>query len=369
MGHHHHHHAESNFRLALGTYIFRVALAFIIVGILLAYGMTFQVSESENVIVTRFDRPIRVVTEPGLHFKLPWPIDRPHTIDMRKRIFSTQHVATLTKDKKSIILLTYAVWKVKDPELFLKSLGSIEAAEKSLDSLIVSHKNVVMGKYDLNALVSTDESKIGVEEIERQICESVHADVCDKFGVDVLQVGIKRMSFPEENVEAVLDQMKAERESAAGKLSAEGNMRAQQIINEARVASAETIKQGTIQAGEITGAATMEAAKIRSEAHSLDPKFYQFWRTLQAMRNTIGPRTTLILRNDSGIFQPIFEMPKMDSALTPVEKGLVPDAPANSGTPAESAASTPDAAAPAAPTAPAANPAEVPAASQAAPAN
>ncbi|MDO5114272.1 MAG: protease modulator HflC [Planctomycetia bacterium] len=323
--HHHHHSSDPENRLSLGTWLFRVVISLLIVGLLIGYGMTFQISESENVIVTRFDRPIRVETEAGLHYKLPWPIDRAHTIDMRKRIFSTPHVATLTKDKKSIILLTYAVWQVRDPMLFLKSLGSIEEAEKSLQSMVVSHKNVVMGKYDLASLVSTDAERIRAEEIERQICEGVDEDVRDKFGVDVLQVGIKRMSFPPENVEAVLDQMRAERQSEASKLRAEGNMQAQKIMNEAKVASAETIKQGTILAGEITGNATQEAAKIRSETHQLDPKFYQFWRTLQAMRNTVGPRTTLILRNDSGIFQPIFEMPKMDEKLPDVApKELLP---------------------------------------------
>ncbi|MDO4575634.1 MAG: protease modulator HflC [Planctomycetia bacterium] len=340
-GHHGHHHGELH-RLPLGTYLLRVVVSVLIIAVLIGYGMTFQVSESENVVVTRFDNPIRVVTEPGLHSKLPWPIDRAHVIDMRKRIFSTPHVTTLTKDKKSIILLTYAVWQVKDPMQFLKSLGTIEGAEKSLESLVVSHKNVVMGKYDLASLVSTDASKIGVEEIERQICEGVHHDVCEKFGVDVLQVGIKRMSFPEENVQAVLDQMSAERQSEATKLRAEGKMKASQIINEAKVASAETIKEGTILAGEITGKATLEAARIRSQTHQLDPKFYQFWRTLQAMRTTVGPRTTLILRNDSGIFQPIFEMPQMDGKLPDVApKALIsPTVPAPTPAPVPAPAPT-----------------------------
>lgn len=325
-GHSHHHPVGIENRGSLGGYIFRIVVSLFIVSLLLLYGVTFQVSESESAVITRFGNPIRKESESGLHWKLPWPVDTAHIIDMRKRNFNTPHAATFTKDKKNIIMMLYGVWQVTDPVQFLKTYGTVDKAESRLRELIIHQNNFHMGKYELSSLVSTDETKIHTPEIEKQVCEAVNKDVEGKFGVKMLQVGVKRVSLPEANLQAILDHMSQERQAEADRIRAEGVTQAKRIMNEAEVASEETIKEGTIQAGEITANAHKESSRIYADMYGLDPDFYRFWSTLRFLRESIGPRTTIILRNDSSVFAPIFGVPEIGTlpGMAPV-KDLIPE--------------------------------------------
>ncbi|MDO4569252.1 MAG: protease modulator HflC [Planctomycetia bacterium] len=321
--HHHHHHAsDPENRLSPAAFVFRVVVSLLIVAMLIANGMTFQVSETENVIVTRFDNPIRTVSEPGLHFKLPWPIDRTHSVDIRKRIFSTPHVQVVTKDNKSVIIIAYMVWEVDEPLQFLKSLGDVEAAQKSLQTSVINQVNVMKGKYDLSAFVSTDASQIKTDEVEAQICENIEKEVGDKFGVHVVQVGIQRIALPEENSTAIINSMRQDRDKEIGILREQGQLEVTKIQNEAAKLASATIERGNTEAQAIRSRAENEAAAIRAQTQNINPKFYEFWRKMEAMRRTISDRTTLILRNDNALFGPLFEMPKLDEAKANIQPSL-----------------------------------------------
>lgn len=289
----------------------RVTISILIVAILIASGMAYQVKEgSENVVVTRFDRPIHVAKDAGLHWKLPWPIDRANYVDMRKRTFSTPHAAALTQDKQSIILLAYVVWQVSDAEQFLKSTKTAAEAQSKLESTVVSEKNTILGTYNLSTLVSTNPEHANImDELEQKICAAVRAKHIDA-GIEVLQVGIKRISFPEATVDSTLEKMRAERRTIASTIRAEGEQKASIIRNDAQREEAETLAKGTQRAGEILAEARVQEAAIYAKSYSLDPGFYQFWRQMQTIRDTLGPKTTLILRNDSDLMKPIFQMPK-----------------------------------------------------------
>ena len=118
-----------------GQLAFNILLAVVIVGLLITYSMALQVSEGTNAVVTRFGKPVREVTEPGLHWKAPVPVEQSHVIDMRKRLFNTPYTATLTRDRKNVIILTYVVWRVEQPLLFLQSVGTPETAEDKLKGM------------------------------------------------------------------------------------------------------------------------------------------------------------------------------------------------------------------------------------------
>ena len=164
MSDHHHHHGHCHChshdpenKLSWKTYIFRIVFSLLIIAIVLAYGMSYQVSEYENVVVTRF----------GLHFKLPWPIDQVRVVDMRKRIYETPLVSNQTKDDKTVMLKTYMMWRVCDALKFIRAFGSdVEAAEKNLESSVVGLKNPVLGDYPMSALISTNGSEVKITEIE-----------------------------------------------------------------------------------------------------------------------------------------------------------------------------------------------------------
>ncbi len=295
----------------------RLVLAVAVVGLVVAYSMYFQVSEGSKAVVTRFGDPVRALHQAGLAWKWPWPIERVHTIDIRRRLYNSPYTATLTRDQKNVILLTYAVWRVEDPQLFLQSLGTPEAAEQKLDGMVAASKNFHLGRYDLAALVSTIPGAIQTEQIEQAILDDVAPSALAKFGIAVEQVGIKRIAYPEENITTVLQQMRAERRAEAGKLRAEGEREAQQIRDEVLVKCEEIRRQGREESGKILGQSEKEAADIYAQAHRLDPEFYRFWRSLQAIKKTLGAKATVILRTDQGFFDVLSTPPHAPDSLRP----------------------------------------------------
>lgn len=289
----------------------RTGLAIIIVGLLVGYSMCFVVPEGSNAVVTRFGDPQESIQQAGLFWKWPWPIEQSHSIDVRRQLHNTPFTATLTRDRKNVILLTYVVWRVEDPLVFLQSLGSTEAAELKLDGMVAASKNFHLGRYDLSALVSTVPGNIKIAEIEDAVLRDVRQPTREKFGIIVEQVGIKRIAYPEENVTSVLQQMRAERQAEAGAIRAQGEKEAHQIRDEALVRSEEIRREGREEAGRILGQAEKQAAEIYAKAHQLDPEFYRFWRSLQAVKRTLGAKATVILRTDQGFFDVLSSPPTM----------------------------------------------------------
>lgn len=326
MSHHHHHghgchcgHHDPENKLSMKTYVFRIFLSLLIIAIVLGYGMSYQVSEYENAVVTRFDRPMEPVTkEPGLHFKLPWPIDQTRIVDMRKRIYETPHVSNQTKDDKTVILKTYMTWRVSDALKFIRAFGGdVEAAEKNLESSVIGMKNPVLGDYPMSALISTNGSEVKIAEIEKRICESVNEVLKEKdSGIEVLQIGIKRISLPETNMKDIVAKMRANRATAASNIAQKGARDVEAITKQAEVDAQGIIARGINEATKITQQADNEAMMITARIHQLEPEFYEFWKTMNTIRKTIGPRTTLVLKHDNNVFRPLFEMPKWMQSTT-----------------------------------------------------
>jgi membrane protease subunit HflC len=294
----------------------RLGIAITVVGLLLVRGFYFQVHEGSSAVVTRFGQPIREVNEAGPHFKWPWPVEQARSIDTRTRMFNTPYTATLTRDRKNIILLTYVAWRVEKPLLFLQSVGDAAAAERKLDGMVTAAKNIRVGNHELTALLSLEEDQLRTSEIEAEILREVSGPARETFGVAVEQIGIKRIAYPEDNVQAVLAQMRAERKAEADKLRAEGEKAARQIRDDAQVKAEELLRTGREESGRIRGEAEKQAAGIYARVNQADPEFYRFWRSLQALKKTLGSQSTVILRTDQGFFDALSNPP--DSAgVTP----------------------------------------------------
>lgn len=221
------------------------------------FAFTWQAREGTVAIRLRLGRPVDVVTEAGLHRRLPWPVDRVVELDGRKRLLKTRHTEMLTRDKKNVILLTYVVWSISDPLRFYQSLGSIESADAKLDGLVTNAKLSVLGGYDLSALVSTTPEDLKAEEIQSTILADVVEKAGDKYGVRIEEVGFERLSLPESNTKFVFDQMRAERKQYAARYRAEGEREADAIRSKTKV-----------EVAEIQSKAKEEAAKIRGSAEA-----------------------------------------------------------------------------------------------------
>ena len=299
----------------------RCLFAALLVGMLAIHSAYFPVREGEAAVITRFGQPIREVTQPGPHFKWPWPIEQVRPIDLRWRVFNTPYTATLTRDRKNVILLTYVAWHVEQPLLFLQSVGDADAAERKLDGMVTAAKNIRVGDHDLTALLSVNPADLRADDIEQSILNDVKTQAAEKFGVSVEQIGIKRIAYPEQNVTAVLAQMRAERKTEADRLRAEGEKQSRAIRDDASVQGEELLRTGREEAGRIRGQAEKQSAAIFAQVQQADPKFYRFWRSLQALKKTLGAQATVVLRTDQGFFDVLTEapptLPDSESKATP----------------------------------------------------
>ncbi|MEN0062262.1 MAG: protease modulator HflC [Myxococcota bacterium] len=281
----------------------RLFVGIVAVLVLVLSATTFVVREGQAALVTRVGRPLAVMQDAGLHWKLPWPIDEAVPIDLRRRVFRGGYSEMLTRDKKNIVMLSYAVWKVTDPLLFHQAVGSVESAEVKLDGLITNAAIGVLGRYDLSAIVSTDPATLRLDTIQDELLDKTVGLASERYGVTIERVAFERVSLPEENTASVFEQMRAERRQFAAEFTAEGERRAAEIKSAANLEAARIRAEGAEEAAKIQGQAEAEAARIYAEAHNVDPELYRFLRSLETIDEVVGDQTTVILRTDSEPFR------------------------------------------------------------------
>jgi modulator of FtsH protease HflC len=260
------------------------------------------VGEGQTAVITGFGRPVRAATEPGLHWKLPWPIDRASLLDMRRRVYETGHTEMLTRDKKNIIARTFVVWRIGDPLTFTQAVGAEAGAEAKLDGLLTNAAIGTLGEHDLSALVSTNPADLQVDQIESEFLAATAPVAFRNYGVAIEQVRLERITLPEENVTAVFEQMSAERRQFAAKFQAEGEREASRIRSEAELEAARIRAKGAEEEARIRGESAAQVAKIYADAHRTDPDLYRLTRSLDSLDKLVTGNTSLILRTDSEPF-------------------------------------------------------------------
>ena len=280
-------------RAVVGT----LALAMIVF-----HAMAVVVTEGQTALITRFGRPVRAATRPGLHWKLPWPIDSASLLDMRRRVYETGHTEMLTRDKKNIIARTFVVWRIGDALSFSQAIGIDGAAEAKLDGLLTNAAIGTLGGHDLSALVSTNASDLQVDQIESELLTSAAPIALHSYGVAIEQIRLERIALPEENVTAVFEQMRAERRQFAAKFQAEGDREASRVRSEADLEAARIQAKGAEEEARIRGESAARVAKTYADAHRLDPELYRFTRSLESLDKLVTGSTSLILRTDSEPF-------------------------------------------------------------------
>ncbi len=279
-----------------------------VVGILALAAIVFDatavvVREGQAVLITRFGRPLRAATQPGLHWKLPWPIDQASLLDMRRRVYETGHTEMLTRDKKNIIARTFVVWRIGDALAFTQAVGvEGSGAEGKLDGLLTNAAIGTLGGHDLSALVSTNPGDLQMDQIESELLASTAPVALRSYGVTIEQIRLERIALPEENVKAVFDQMRAERRQFADKFEAEGQLEASRIRAESSLEAAQIRAKSAEEEARIRGESAAQVAKTYADAHRVDPELYQFTRSLESLDKLVSGNASLILRTDSEPF-------------------------------------------------------------------
>jgi len=282
--------------------VFKWLFALVFMIIVLAAGFTFTVKEGFCAIISRFGKIVDVHTEAGLHFRLPWPVDKLITYDTRNQYMDSGYNETLTNDRINIILQTYIVWRIEDARTFYTSIGNFEAAQRHLNDLAASAKNGVLGNYMLSSLVSTNPDDIKLAEICEAIEEKAAQSAMANYGIDIQTLKIKRLALPDANIQSVFGQMIAERQKYVSQYIAEGERDSAIIVSEAAARAAEIIAQGRLEASQIDAETERRIAEIYGEAYNTNSSLFIFLKKLIALENSVSPDTVLIMRASESPF-------------------------------------------------------------------
>ena len=263
--------------------------------VFLALLFCFQVRQTEIALVTTFGKPTRTITEAGLYFKLPWPIQKVQPFDKRIQNFEEKFEETLTKDSYNIIITIYAGWSINDPTVFRERFNdSVSRAESELTTLLRSAKNAVVGQHPFSHFISTDENELKFTEIESNMLAAVKDVAKNNYGIDVRYLGIKQLGLPESITQKVFDRMKEERQRFVQKLQAEGDAKASDIRSAANRERAEIITKAEAEVTELRGKAEAEAAKSLA-VFKENPELAVFLLKITALEQSLKDRSTLIL--------------------------------------------------------------------------
>ena len=270
----------------------------LILAVLLFIMFTYQVRQTESALVVRFGEPVRSKTEPGLYLRLPMPIERVYKFDSRERLYEGAMEETTTAGGEPIIVVSYLVWKIEDPLKFLTSVQDVEGAKSKLRDLLRNAQNSVIGQHYFNEFVNTDPKQIHFEQIEKQICDSIHGIAQKSYGIDVRSAGLKRLMINQKVTKDVFDRMRADRKGKANAILAAGNAEAERIRSDADAKQKELLAFADSQAQAIRGAGDAEAARYYKQLEA-DPQLAMFLRNLEALKKILKDRTTIVLGTET----------------------------------------------------------------------
>jgi membrane protease subunit HflC len=294
-----------------------ITAAWIVLLAIVAFASLYTVSETEQAVVTQFGRPVGgLISTPGLHAKIPF-VQIVHRFDKRWLEYDGDPNEIPTKDKKYIWVDTYARWRIADPLRFYQAVGDEMGGQSRLDDIVDGQTRNAIASFDLieavrstnRAFEMTEElAGIGSEEaaariehgrpaIEKIILEKAAA-ITPQFGIEVVDVRIKRLNYVESVQQKVFDRMISERKRIAERSRSEGQGRAAEILGQKERDVKAATSAGYKAAQEIKGKADARAAAIYARAYGRDPGFYEFVKSLETLGTATDKDTWLVLSTD-----------------------------------------------------------------------
>jgi membrane protease subunit HflC len=256
----------------------------------------FSVPQWEQAMVVQLGEPVRVVREPGLYWKIPF-IQQVTYFDRRLLDYDASSKDILTIDKQQLSVDNYSRWRIADPLQFYRTVRDEGGAQSRLDDIVYSDLRETLGRHTLRDIVSDKRDQLMADVTARS------AEKAKVYGIEVVDVRIKRADLPEKNEQTVFGRMRSERERQAKKFRAEGDEEARKIRSESdkqvQILLADATQQGQV----IRGEGDANATRVFAEAYGRDPDFYAFQRTLEAYRTALTSGTTVILSPKSEFFR------------------------------------------------------------------
>lgn len=304
------------------------------------------VDETEVVLLERLGSVVAVLDQPedrGLQVKLPWPVGTARRFDRRIQLFDPPGREVFTHDRKNVTVDAYVCWKIAEPAdnvdmldrpvvRFFRSLGTFDTAQARLETRVRSALASRVAMVELSDLLSVsnsesrpvDASAMSLQGLSQQVLDDVrkrpdeNESILTRLGIEIVDVKIKRISFPRGNQQAVFERMKSERQKIAGRYRSAGLAQNAVIRSKADRQYSEIISRAEAEAERIRGTAEAEALAVLNDAHARDPEFYQTLRTLDAYKNIINEKTTLVLSASGNLLKLLVKgIPERDAAVDP----------------------------------------------------
>jgi modulator of FtsH protease HflC len=297
--------------------------------VLILFVCAYTVDETEQVVVTRFDKVQRTETEPGLKFKLPL-IEKALVFPKNLQEWDGDPGQIPTRDKTYIWVNTFARWKIVDPVLFFKTVGYVNRAQQRLDEILdptvrnfITSNRLIEAVRNSNRELDTfedlgdtsdkeDQQKdrparfsqvyVGRDKIDSGIMNQANPKL-KQFGIELVDVKIKRVNYVEEVRKSVYDRMIAERKQIAQKFRSEGKGEAQKILGEKERELKRIESEAYRRAQEIKGKADAESTRLYAEAYGKDPEFYSFMKTMEVYNEALSSNSSIIMSTKSEIFK------------------------------------------------------------------
>jgi membrane protease subunit HflC len=303
-------------------------LAAVFVGILVISLSVYTIDQTEQVIITQFGQPVgEPITEPGLHFKLPF-VQTVNTLDKRFLEWDGAPVAIPTRDKTYIHVDTFARWRIEDPKTYFVRLHDERSAQSRLEDILGSETRNSIAKHDLIEIVRTDKNRqplrdeslkggptgvigilppieFGRQKIEEEIKTSA-AQKLAEFGIAVLDFRIKRVNYNPDVLDRIYQRMISERLQIAQRFRSEGEGESARIAGQRERDLNEIQSNAYLQVQKIRGESDAKASEIYAKAYTQDSQaaeFYTFLKTLDAYRKIFTKDSTIVLSTDSQLFR------------------------------------------------------------------
>ena len=274
-----------------------VALFVLFVVVIVGYSSVFTVAQTEQALVVRLGEPVSVVTEPGLHFKAQF-IDTVISIDKRILDLENPSQEVIASDQKRLVVDAFARYRIKDALRFYQTLGSIQAANIQLTTLLNASLRRVLGEVTFITVVRDDRDAL-MTKIRTQLDRETAS-----YGIAVIDVRIRRADLPEQNSQAVYQRMQTERQREAAEFRAQGGQKAQEIRSKADREATVIIADANSQAEQVRGEGDGERNRLFAEAYGKDADFFAFYRSMSAYETSMkGSDTRFLLRPDSEFFR------------------------------------------------------------------
>jgi len=270
-----------------------IALAILVfLGVVALVQTLYVVDQTETAIVLQLGKPVAGPIGPGLHVKIPF-IQNVVYFNSRLIEYDAKAAEVLTLDKKNLVVDNYARWRITNPLLFYQTLHTVARAQARLEDIIYAEVRVALGQYTLQDVVSQKRAFIMGEVTKKS------TEILAPYGLEVVDVRIKRTDLPPENAQAIYGRMRAERERQAKLYRSEGWEEMEKIKSGADKDRAVLLAEADRQAEVTRGQGDAESASIWAEAVGKSPEFFAFTRSLEAYRKAFGQNTRLVLTPQS----------------------------------------------------------------------